>query len=207
MCNADDEICHELGSGEQVLWAGHPRCGLRLQLSDLFLIPFSLLWGGFAIFWEVTAIQSGAPFFFVLWGVPFVLIGLHLIFGRFFLDAEQRDNTTYAVTNERILIVSGVFSRKVESLDLKTLTDLSLTEYGNGAGRISFGHSSWLEQFNLWGWPGMGLHNAPAFVLTDGARRVYELIREAQSSARRRDAIPDSEIETGIRASYNDRLQ
>jgi len=47
-----------------------------LERGDLFAIPFSLLWGGFAIFWLYAAVSAGAPLDFCLFGLPFVLIGL-----------------------------------------------------------------------------------------------------------------------------------
>ena len=124
----EDVIRRELGPSEQLLWFGRPRQGFILRAADTFLIPFSIMWGGFAIFWEAGVLTSGAPVFMALWGVPFVLIGLYIMFGRFWVDARQRAATVYAVTSERVVIVSGVFSRGVKSLSIDTLTDVSLTE-------------------------------------------------------------------------------
>jgi Bacterial PH domain len=179
------EVQGQLGSGERVLWSGQPKQGLFLRGADIFLIPFSLLWGGFAIFWEWSVIQSDAPPFFVLWGIPFVLIGLYLIIGRFFVEAKQRERTHYAVTSERILIVSGVLARQVKSLSLRTLTDVSLSERTSGEGTISFGgasgFSSMFGGFNAW--PGMGAQMGPRFELIPKAKSVYEEIRTAQRKA------------------------
>ncbi len=99
-----------------------------LRLADALLIPFSLVWGGFAIFWEVSVVNSRAPFFFSLWGVPFILIGLYLIAGRFFADAYQRQRTFYAVTSERVIIISGFFKDSVKSINVKAVSDISLSE-------------------------------------------------------------------------------
>ena len=147
----------ELDPGERLLWSGSPRQGLRFRASDLVVIPFSLMWGGFAFFWEYTVVSSQkASVFFMLWGVPFVLIGLYLIVGRFFVDAWQRGQTRYGLTDERALILSGVLTREVKSLSLRNLEGISMNQRSDGSGGIRFGSVSPINA--MWygtAWPGM----------------------------------------------------
>ncbi len=178
------EIERELSSGEKLLWSGRPGQGLRLRAADAFMIPFSLLWCGFAISWEYSAINQGAGLFFMLWGLPFILIGLYIVFGRFFIDAKMRERTFYGVTNERLIIVSGLLSRQTKSLPLRTLSDLSLTERADGSGTITLGPSLMPFAQNLpAGWPGADKYSPPAFDLIERAKETYELIRQAQRVA------------------------
>ncbi|HKR36064.1 MAG TPA: hypothetical protein VJT10_14570 [Steroidobacteraceae bacterium] len=66
-------------------------------------IPFSLLWGGFAFFWEYSVLQQkDAPVFFALWGIPFVLAGIYIIIGRFFVDSYQRSRTWWPAISKRM---------------------------------------------------------------------------------------------------------
>ncbi len=170
---------NELAPGESLLWSGQPRQGVFLRPSDALLIPFSLLWGGFAVFWEASVIATGAPFFFKLWGIPFVLVGLYITVGRFFFEARQRADTHYGVTTERILIVTRWPSTGVKSLPLRTLSEMSLDQQAAGTGTITFGPSN---PFPAWGgsgsWPGS--RSAPSFERIAEARAVYEIIRSAQ---------------------------
>lgn len=181
-----ESIKKELGPGERVLWSGQPRQGVYLRGADIMLIPFSILWGGFAIFWEYSVITApNAPLFMSFFGIPFVVIGLYLIFGRFFVEAKQRASTHYAVTSQRIIIVSGLFSRGVKSLNLRTLSDLSLSEGGSNYGSIFFGGGSPFSFMfrGFSGWPGMSSQLGPHFDQIQGARGVYETIRNAQQGA------------------------
>ena len=175
-------LSSRLGQKEKLLWYGRPRQGIFLRPKDAYLIPFSLMWGGFAIFWEYGVVTSNAPFFFRLWGIPFVLVGLYLIAGRFFVDAKQRSKTYYGLTNERIVIVSGIVSANVKSLQLRTLSDVSLAEGADGSGTITFGPTApWWSGGN--GWPGTSRNFSPAFESIAGAREVFERIRLAQKEA------------------------
>lgn len=173
-----------LQRGERALWAGQPRQGLTLRGSDALLIPFSLMWGGFAFFWEWGVVTSGAPALFALFGVPFMLMGLYVTVGRFFFDARGRASTVYAVTDRRVMIVSGVFRQTTTSLPLRTLPHIQVSEGRSGWGTITFGQGggpmSWLGQSS---WPGAGRNAAPAFDLIPDAQAVADLILRAQATA------------------------
>ena len=180
--STSDKFYNELNSGEKMIWSGQPAQGLMLRQSDIFMIPFSLMWGGFAIFWEFTAVAGGAPFFFMLWGIPFVLVGLYMIIGRFFFDSFQRSKTYYAVTNERAIIISGVFNQTTQSLDIKKLPEISISTQSNGKGPITFGASSpmaWMYAGG--GFPNMGKQTiAPNFEMIEDSKTVYQYIKQVQ---------------------------
>ena len=148
------------------------------------MIPFSLLWGGFAIFWEASVLSRGALGFFALWGVPFVLVGLYMIVGRFIVDARVRANTAYVLSDRRAVIVSGLFSKTARSVDLRVAPEVSVTERASGTGTITFGTSpTGAAWFAGAPWPGMSDRLPPAFELIANVRTVYQQVRAAQTAA------------------------
>ena len=172
----------QLSGYERLLWVGQPRQGIIFRLSDIFVIPFLLVWVAFAGIWEIAAFESNRPVFLKLCGIPFVLFGFFLVVWRFFNDARQRKKTYYGVTNERIIIISGSFSQKTKSLALRTLSDIILEEKPNGVGIISFAPLN----SNIWGSNnsfGIGGSRRPEplrFERIKQAGNVYEIIRNAQ---------------------------
>ena len=177
-----------LDPGERVLWAGQPRQGIFFRSSDVFIIPFSLLWGGFAIFWETMVLtqtrhgkNAPAPvrIIFPLWGIPFVLLGLYLIFGRFFVDSWRRRRTWYGVTDRRALIVRTGPGRSVTSFDLRTIGQVIYQEHADGTGTLMFGGVVTVSRnrgFNLSG----ALPNA--FDHTPDAAEAYRVVRQVQQT-------------------------
>jgi Bacterial PH domain len=188
--SAEDILTSLLDPGERLLWSGQPRGGIRLRPRDMFLIPFSLVWGGFAFFWEYMVLHATSkargPVGLVLplFGVPFVIVGLYVIFGRFFVDARSRARTFYGVTNARIIIVSGLFAQQTKSLQLRALADVSLTQRSDGSGTVSFGPAIFAGGvFPGGSWPGAGRYAPPAFDMIDNVKEAYDVIRGALKAA------------------------
>jgi len=182
------ELQGRLDQGEQILWTGRPQQGLLLRKGELLGIPFSVLWCGFAIFWESQVLTHNAPWFFALWGIPFILIGVYLVVGRFVVDAWRRQRTVYAVTDRRALILSGLRTPSLKSLDIEGLTDIELQDDGADRGTLVLGLSPMNNAANFLGrgWPGAAAYMAPAFERIDDAASVLRVIREARKRAKDR---------------------
>jgi hypothetical protein len=177
---SNGDFTGRLLDGETVVWSGRPGQGLRFTSRDGLLIPFSLLWGGFAVFWEVSVMQSPAPVFFRLFGAAFVLIGLYFIAGRFVADAWIRSKTLYAVTNRRILIARSQTFGSFISLNLNRLPDVELQEDATGRGTLRFGPGTPLWGYRGWGGFAMwtpALDPTPQFVAIDNAQSVFNQIQ------------------------------
>lgn len=173
--------------GERIVWSGKPQQGLLLTRRDIFLIPFSLVWCGFVIFWTfiATSISLTGPaligILFVPVGRMLTVIGLYLVVGRFILDAWVRRGVHYAVTNERILIEQGAPFWRFTALNIARLQDIGLEELSNGRGTIRF------EEYDpIWGFPGKrgwspSLDRTPQLLAIEDARRVYDLIQRRKA--------------------------
>ncbi len=133
----------ELISGESLLWAGQPNPRVLFHSDDWTAIPFSVMWAGFSIFWEASALgywghpTHSAPAFFVLWGVPFVLLGQYLLWGRFFYDAWIKRRTYYAVTDRRVMVLQEGFKRKTNFTYIDAIP--TIERDGGQTGTIWFG--------------------------------------------------------------------
>jgi hypothetical protein len=169
---------------EHILWSGQPKQGLMLTGRDALLIPFSLMWGGFAIFWNAMVWmipsmgdgQANPGWFFKLWGLPFLVVGLYMIAGRFFHDARIRKTLFYAVTDQRVMMLRGT---KITSLDIDRLPRLELSEFRDGTGTVAFEASGNIFSY---GWNGFGtwlpsLGGTAEFLRIDAPREIYEMIR------------------------------
>ena len=82
----------------------------KIRNANVLLITVSILLCGLIIFWMAIVVYwcLGA---FALSGLPFFLFSLFLVVGCLALDAALRRNTSYALTDKRVLILrTGVFS-------------------------------------------------------------------------------------------------
>jgi hypothetical protein len=196
--NIATELQTELGAGESLQWSGQPQQKVIFHQQDWYAIPFSFMWGGFAIFWEsgVTGFwgNSGnshsAPGFFALWGIPFVVIGQYLIWGRFFYAGWKKARTYYGVTNKRVLVLSTGSSRRVTDAYFSNIDSVSLTTRSDGIGTIEFApepgvQSAWGFNTNRGRGNQMGIDlSRLAFFDIDNAREVYQLIQSQREKVR-----------------------
>jgi hypothetical protein len=172
-----DPFRDRLLTGEKVLWTGQPQQGIVFTASDILLIPFSVLWGGFAIFWEAAALHGNPPLLFPAFGVPFVLVGLYLIIGRFIHDAWARSKTAYAVTSQRIFIARSAPFARFTALAIDKLPAIVLSEGSNGRGTITFGETSAYWRRGGFGPWTPALDPTPRFIGIENVRRVFDLIQ------------------------------
>lgn len=164
--------------GEHLPWRGRPDPRSLFTSADVFLVPFSIMWAGFAVFWESAAIVGGAPVFFLLWGIPFLLMGAYITVGRFIYKRIVKQHTYYAVTNERVLTLTTLRKPRVQSAFIQTLPGISIAGTDR-RGTVQFGqqppNASWLANTG-WTFPEFSTGGSLAFYDVAEPDRVYNLV-------------------------------
>src|SRR5439155_14280095 len=187
------EVQSFLRPGEQLLWTGRPRTGLALRGSDLFIVPFGLLFLAGALTWTAMAIRAVCP---AIVGIPFIWIGYQIALGRLISDARLRHYTTYALTSHRALVVCLRPGKMeiVRGADLINVARTDLRAHRDGRGSIALSADPLKSplaagEFRLW--PSEGLEGLFQFV--EEPREVARLIRLARRALRTSaDASPNA---------------
>lgn len=176
--NLKDAFEPFLGRGEKLLWSGRPRRGLMFRGSDIAFIPFSLVWLGMVVSMMTVMPSLGFSVFHLVLSI-FFFIGLHAVFGRFLIDIIRRRNTVYGVTDKRVLILSGIFAKRLQSILLPTLSSFEVKRGRRERGAIVFGPSRFFDNLVAGQQFGMDV-GAPRFEGIENVKQVGDLLRSAQ---------------------------
>lgn len=186
-----DIFTPELLPAERIEWTGQPEPRVIFHQEDWLAIPFSLMWGGFAIFWLLGASgilewanhpNRSFEYFGIAWGTPFVLVGQYLIWGRFVYARWKKRRTYYALTNRRALIVvNGLKGRSSSSAYFENLSVVDKRVRADGKGIISFGGPVTGE----WQWGKRNPPRPPTFDDIDNADSVYQIANRLFDQARK----------------------
>lgn len=174
--------------GERLLWAGapNPRAAFRgAALLWFFAIP----WMAFTLFWEAAVVRSwyfqlpngkGGPagFGLVLWGLPFVLVGL-VMMSVPYIAWRRTSRTVHIMTDKRLLTLTEDRSRTVQSLNLRAITATSRTEKKDGSGNLTISLAPYLDS------EGDRTRHQEVFYGIPKIRTVENLLRDAMERAQK----------------------
>ncbi len=161
------------------------------MLSALGSIPFGLIFLGFSIFWLLAASSAGAPGFFVLFGLPFVMIGIGITFGPSIWQLLRYRNTEYMITNRRIITQTGAIGLDTMFVDFDKIQEvyvkIGIVDKMFGTGNLyaaTAGLSSFGPAVNYgYGFGGMRGFR-PSFAALKEPYQVQKLLQEAVESSR-----------------------
>jgi hypothetical protein len=137
----------ELQSGESLYWTGTAD-PVRASLSALPAAIFGIPFAGFALFWVTQAYHATNAMsksshnafvsgfrVFPLFGLPFLFVGLGIILAPLWVFLKG-SNTVYAVTNQRVMVITGGNNRSVKSFTPADIVSVEHRERPDGSGDI-----------------------------------------------------------------------
>ncbi len=138
----------ELKANEKTIWTGQPDPNVMMK-QGFKLYFFFIPWTLFALFWMYAASGFKLPSFnfengfdafgtlFPLFAVPFVMVGFWGLSSPVWVK-RRAENTVYAITNQRLLLLMFGKNIKIESYYPKDVNQLARNEKPDGSGDLLF---------------------------------------------------------------------
>lgn len=144
----DAQLCSqsELQGGESLVWSGAAdpsRSAMSALPAALFGIPFAAV--AFSMMSKAyrgtnnlanhhNTLASGFSAF-PLFGLPFLLIGIGVALSPLWVYLKGR-SSVYAVTNRRVMLITGTSSRSVKSINPTDIAGVNYRERPDGRGDV-----------------------------------------------------------------------
>lgn len=114
-----------------------------------------------------------------------MVIGQHVIWGRFLYAAWKKRRTFYAVTNRRLIVVQNGFSRRMASAYIDTLPAMIKDSGAGTVGIIKFGEEQpQRSKRRDWSvWDSMAVTAVPVFTDVEDVEGLCRTITELREKA------------------------
>jgi hypothetical protein len=180
----DAPIQREIIAGERLIWTGQPRQGLRPTFEEQGGVNFAV--AGFFVFWLVMVasitldnlwdVEGRFNLRVLIAGLVFFAFGSALLDFVAGYDAVDRQHTFYGLTDQRIILISGILRPNLRSFLLHDLQRTEVEVQDNGSGTISFKDVSYT-------WRGASI--VPSFAKIENVEWIHDLVRRAKEQPQR----------------------
>lgn len=182
------EIVNRFLKDEKILWKGAPINVPYLNKSDIWLIPFTLVFGVFFIGYAIiSAIMmfAGKSIVFALAGITLLLMGTYILFFRIWYRKKRISRQLYFVTDKRVFAFDTmrddvIFDILLEDTDLylgyKSLILSDINAIGDFV--YNLGLDIFFRKFSK---------ETPSFKYIDDINNVSKIIISAKDATEEKD--------------------
>lgn len=187
------EIINKYLKHEQVLFCGKPENTPTFHKSDIFMIPFTLIFGGaFIIYALISALMmiAGQGIMFSLLGITCLILGIYFIFIRLWYRKKRISRQVYFVTERRVFAFDTlrddvVFDILLEDVEVFSGGKSLILSETNAIGDFVYnlGLDIFFRKF---------AKETPAFRYIDNTNDVAKIILKAKEKTTAKDEDDDS---------------
>lgn len=147
LSNYEYKIKEYILPDESLLWTARPVKEIKLLPAEKFNMIFGIFWTAFSAFWialatmgALSASEAGFSMIkiFPFFGLPFLAIGIYLIFIAPIKGRNRRKNMEYALTSKRILILYSGKTKVLQAFKYGEIQNVHFASDEQDVGCVTF---------------------------------------------------------------------